>query len=200
MAHAKQITVVAIRHSVTNSAEEAGGDIKRSLTDKGSELAQSVSRELLSRHNFVPEVAYVTSADRTWQTAEQVAPRAVQNIVKFGYPGAPDYQPDFEKVLETECVAACEMFGTSNLSVDDMRQVGSSVDVWLKNFREALFEELNELPDDITQVLVVSHGPSAYGVLSPAFSEIKGEPCSGVIATINPNDGSVSWAEPLRAM
>jgi len=108
--------------------------------------------------------------------------------VKYGYPGQPDLEADFEKALEQGYEAACKEAESSALTWTQLlKHTGAPLADWLQQWHRELFYTLEQLPDSVDQVLVVGHGPTALALFGPSLMDTwTADECSGAVIELGP--------------
>jgi phosphohistidine phosphatase SixA len=197
-----RINVVAIRHSITNGIDEAGGDLNRWLTRDGIYLAQKARANLGSKLLY-PKASLITMARRTSETATIMhGPLDEQFIVSESYPGEPELTGDALAALEVGYGAACEEAQSSNISWRQLADAteGTYAAEWLATYRWKLVALLSEKARLHNTILVVGHGPTPFSALEPETHDMAAKACSGAILTIeiSENEFSVLDWEPFE--
>jgi phosphohistidine phosphatase len=74
--------LILLRHGKADSVSGTGGDLERGLTDRGRRDAALMGR-VLAEAGFAPDLVLVSSARRTCETWEEVAPAFPDAKVEF---------------------------------------------------------------------------------------------------------------------
>jgi phosphohistidine phosphatase len=74
--------LILLRHGKADSVSALGGDLERGLTDRGRRDAALMGR-VLAEAGFVPDLVLVSSARRTRETWEELAPAFPKANVEF---------------------------------------------------------------------------------------------------------------------
>jgi broad specificity phosphatase PhoE len=196
------LDVVAVRHGQTHSVQDAlGNDLDRVLTDTGREGAIALGRTLTLR-NLKPTHSYATSAVRTAQTAEAIAPDAIRTVFDCGYPGKPDVNDAMAAGLEANFTDAVDKFASSTLS---WAQVTSCVyahvaEEWVQTLGREIKRRLAQLsPGDVA--LIVGHGSTALVAMDQSLQEVREyvtAPLAGAIVHVRVYPSEPEKMEVLR--
>lgn len=180
------LRVVTLRHGYTNPTEADGGnDLDRSLTVAGKQQLQVLAYKLTQR-GCTPTHTFVTSAKRTYETALELAPDVVPQVLGYGYPGIPEVDLCTAMGLAENYTDAISVYGTSNLSWKEQMSC-KYVDIlyaWLFVLQNHLCDVLGEMKEGDVPAFIL-HGPSGLAALSES-DEVRSHrvaPGAGMIIT-----------------